>query len=163
MRSRNTVPQVKNKRTTKPSSYGAAERKGSESLFFVIAGVISFTGRTKRNKPVTNAYDRSVPFLTFVLRNPRPHNFLDESGRQRFVQRKLDCPLRDGVVLQFVLECLDHRGGREQTAMFRERGEPHQHSIVLKCRNPITHRLSSLRWHSRANCLTKGGEGAASR
>src|SRR2546425_1042446 len=86
----------------------------------------------------------SVPFLTFILRDPRLHEFLDKCGWQWLVDGEVDCPLGYGEALEFVLERLDHGRSRKQTAVVRKRGEPHQHSIVLERRNSIADRFSSL-------------------
>jgi hypothetical protein len=91
---------------------------------------------------------RSVPSLAFVLYDPRLHQFLDKRRRQWFVGRELDGAFGNREALKFFLEGLDHRRSREQTAMIGERGEPHQHAIVLEGRNPIADGLGSLRWNS---------------
>src|SRR6266851_3624555 len=106
---------------------------------------------------------RSAPFLVFDLGDPRLYHFLDKRSRQRLVRGELDGPFGCGEALEFVLECLNHRGSREQTAMVRERGEPHQHSFVLERRNPIADGLGSLPRHSGPNRGAKLVQGAAGR
>src|SRR6266571_7364595 len=88
---------------------------------------------------------RSAPFLAFVLRDPRLHQFLNKCSRQWLVRGEVDGSFGCGEALEFILERFDHGRAREQTAMVRKRGEPHQHSFVLERRNPVADGLGSLR------------------
>lgn len=106
---------------------------------------------------------RLAPFLAFDLREPRLHQFLDECSRQWLVRWEVDRPFRCGEALKLLLECLDHRRGREQTAMVRKCGEPYQHSFLLKRRNPIADGLSSFRGHGGSNRRAKLVQSAAGR
>src|SRR5712691_3719455 len=104
---------------------------------------------------------RSAPFLAFVLRDPRLHQFLNKCTRQWLVRGELDGPFGCGEAPKFLLERRDHGRSREQTAVVRKRGEPHQHSFVLERRNPIADGLGSLRWHSGPNRGANLVQGAA--
>src|SRR5216684_6121374 len=104
----------------------------------------------RSHKPGLRA-TRSAPFLAFVLRDPRLHQFLNKCSRQWLVRGEVDGPFGFGEALKFVLERLDHGRSREQTAMVRKRGEPHQRSLVLERRYPVADDLGSLRGHSRPN------------
>src|SRR5713226_4578452 len=103
----------------------------------------------------------SAPFLAFDLCDPRLHQFLNKSSRQRLVRGEMDGPFGGGEAFKFVLKRFDNRGGGEQTAVVRKRGEPHQHALVLERRNPIADGLGSLRWHSGANRRANLAQGAA--
>jgi hypothetical protein len=83
----------------------------------------------------------------------RPVTAIRESGGNPFVRGEVNAPFGCGELFKFVLKRCDNRGSGEQTAVFRKRSEPHQHSFVLERRNPIADRLASLRWHSRTNRL----------
>src|SRR5260370_8850414 len=102
-----------------------------------------------------------MAFLTFVLRHALPHKFLDKSNWEGLVRGEVDGAFGGGEALKFVLEGLDHRRGREQTAVVRKRGEPHQHSVVLERRNPVADRLGGFRWHNGANRRAKLLQGVA--
>src|SRR6266436_6014732 len=104
-----------------------------------------------------------MAFLTFVLRHALPHKFLDKSNWEGLVRGEVDGAFGGGEALKFVLEGLDHRRGREQTAVVRKRGEPHQHSVVLERRNPVADRLGGFRWHNGANRRAKLLQGVARR
>ena len=106
--------------------------------------------RLRSHEQVSRA-TRSAPFLAFVLRNPRLHQFLNKCSRQWLVRGEVDGPFGCGEALEFVLERLDHGRSREQTAVGRKRGEPHQHSFMLERRHPIADGLGRLRWHSGSN------------
>ena len=93
----------------------------------------------------------SAPFLVFALRHPLLDELLDECGRQRLVQRKVDRSFGGGETFQFLLKCADDRGSGEQTAVVRKRGKPHQHYSVSKGRNSITNDLGSFRRDSGPN------------
>jgi hypothetical protein len=96
--------------------------------------------------------NRSALFLAFVLREPRLHEFFDQWSRQWLVRREVDGPFGCGEPLQFVLERLDHRRSREQTAMVRKRSDPHQRpSFVFECRYPVADGLGGFRRHSGPN------------
>src|SRR5258707_11381397 len=90
-------------------------------------------------------------FLAFDLRDPRLHHFLNKRSRQWLVGGELDGPFGFGEALKFALELLDHRRSREQTAVVRKCGEPHEHSFVLERRHPIADDLCSLAWRSGPN------------
>ena len=60
----------------------------------------------------------------------------------------MNSPFRCGEALKFLLERFDHRCSREQAAMGRKRGVPHQHAFVLERRYPVA---DGLRWRSRPN------------
>src|SRR2546427_7721092 len=104
---------------------------------------------------------RSAPFLAFDLRDPRLHHFFNKCGRQWLVRGELDGPFGCDEALKFTLELLDHRRSREQTAVLRKRGKPHQHSFVLERRHPIADCLGSFRWHSGPNGRANLVQGAA--
>jgi hypothetical protein len=97
---------------------------------------------------------RSAPFLAFVLRDPRLHQFLHKCSRQWLVRREVDGPFGCGEALKLALERLYHGRSREQTTVVRKRGEPHQRSIVFECRYPAADGFGSLRWHSGPNRST---------
>ncbi len=84
----------------------------------------------RSHKPGLRA-TRSAPFLAFVLRDPRLHQFLNKCSRQWLVRGEVDGPFGCGEALKFVLKRFDNRGSGEQTAVVRKRCEPHQHSFVL--------------------------------
>src|SRR5260370_20812418 len=105
----------------------------------------------------------SAPFLVVALRDARLYHFSDKCGRQRLVGGELDGPFGCGEALEFVLERLDHRGSREQTAVIRERREPHQHFFVPERRNPIADDLGGLSWYSGPNRRANLVQGAAAR
>src|SRR5712692_12088151 len=102
--------------------------------------------RLRSHERVSRA-TRSAPFLAFVLRDPRLHQFLNKRSRQWLVRGEVDGPFGCGEALKFVLKCSDNRGSGEQTAVVRKRGKPDQHSFVLERRNPITDGLGSFRRH----------------
>jgi len=104
---------------------------------------------------------RSAPFLAFVLRDSRLHQFLNKCSRQWLIRGELDGPFRCIEALKFVLERCDNRRSGEQTTVVRKRGEPHQHSFVLERRNPIADGLGSLLWHSGPNRCANLVQGAA--
>jgi hypothetical protein len=104
---------------------------------------------------------RSAPFLAFVLRDPRLHQFLNKCSRQWLVRGEVDGPFGCGEAPKFLLERRDHGRSREQTAVVRKRGEPHQRCFVLERRNPIADGLGSLRWHSGPNRGANLVQGAA--
>ena len=116
--------------------------------------------RLRSHERVSRA-TRSAPFLAFVLRDPRLHQFLNKRRRQWLVRGEVDGPFGCGEALKFVLERLDHGRTRKQTAVLRKRGEPHQHSFVLERRHPIADGLGSLRWHSGPNRRAHLVQGAA--
>ncbi len=60
----------------------------------------------------------------------------------------MDRPFGCGEVLQFVLECHNHRVGWEQAAVVRERRVPDQHSLELERRNSVADELHGLRRHN---------------
>src|SRR5713226_2173756 len=103
----------------------------------------------------------SAPFLVFLLRDPRLHQFLNKCSRQWLVRGKVDGPFGCGEALEFVLERLDHGRTREQTAMVRKRGEPYQHSFVLERRNPIADGLGGLGRRNGPNYRANPVQGAA--
>src|SRR5207245_2263842 len=115
--------------------------------FKMVTGAVNRLGSHEQVPRAT----RSGPFLAFVLRDPRLHQFLNKCSRQWLVRGEVDGPFGCGEALKFVLERLDHGRSREQTAMVRKRGEPHQRSFVLECRYPVADGLGSLRWHSGPN------------
>src|SRR5258708_3371377 len=104
---------------------------------------------------------RSALFLKFVLRDTRLDQLFHKNGRHRLVHGEADGPFGGLEVLEFVLERLDHGRTREQTAVVRKRGEPHQQSFVLERRNLIADGFGSLRWHSGANRRANLVQGAA--
>jgi len=104
---------------------------------------------------------RSAPSLAFVLSDPRLHQFLNKCRRQWLVRWELDGTFGNREALKFLPESLDHGRSREQTAMVRKRGEPHQHAIALKRRNPVTDCLGSLRWNSGPNGCANMAQSAA--
>src|SRR5712692_7644444 len=116
--------------------------------------------RLRSHERVSRA-TRSAPFLAFVLRDPRLHQFLNKRSRQWLVRGEVDCPFGCGEALKFILERLDHGRTRKQTTVLRKRGEPHQHSFVLERRHPIADGLGSLRWHSGPNRRAHLVQGAA--
>jgi hypothetical protein len=79
----------------------------------------------------------SAPFLAFVLLHPCLHQSLDKRSRQPFVRRELNGPFGYYEAFQFLFKRFDNRGRGEQTAMFRKRGIPYQHSFVLERGNSI--------------------------
>ena len=85
-----------------------------------------------------------MAFLTFVLRHALPHKFLDKSKWEGLVRGEVDGAFGGGEALKFVLEGLDHRRGREQTAVVRKRGEPHERSFVVEGGDPIADGLGGL-------------------
>ena len=103
----------------------------------------------------------SAPFLAFVLRHPRLHQFLNQRSREWLVRGEADGPFGCGEALKFVLKRFDNRGSGEQTAVVRKSGEPHQHSFVLDRRHPIADGFGSLRWHSGPNRHANLAQGAA--
>src|SRR6202165_3317162 len=123
--------------------------------------VTEAVNRLRSHEQVPRA-TRSAPFLAFVLCDPRLHHFLNKCSRQWLVRGEVDGPFGCGEALEFVLERRDHGRSREQTAVVRKRGEPHQHSFVLERRHPVADGLGSLRWHSGPNRrahLVQGAEG----
>src|SRR5207248_1860558 len=56
------------------------------------------------------AAPQSAPFLAFVLRDPRLHQFLDECCRQWLVAGELDGAFGCREALKFVLELFNNRG-----------------------------------------------------
>src|SRR5258708_7234192 len=104
---------------------------------------------------------QSASFLAFDLRDPRLHHFLNKCSRQRFIGGELDGPFGCREALEFALKCFDNRGSREQTAVVRKCGEPHQHSFVLERRHPIADDFGSLRKRSRPNRRANLVQGAA--
>src|SRR5580704_29214 len=84
-----------------------------------------------------SSHRKSPWFLVFDLLDPSSYQFLNQCIRQWLIRGELDGSLRDGEVLQLVLEHLDHGRSWEQAAMVGERGKPYQGSFVLECRYPV--------------------------
>ena len=114
-----------------------------------------------RSQEQVSRATRSAPFLAFLLRDPRLHQFLDKCNRQRLVQREMDGPFGGGETLKFFLKRFDNCGSGEQASVVRKRSEPHQHSVVTERRNPIADGLGSLGWHSGPNRGADLVQGAA--
>ena len=58
-------------------------------------------------------------------------------------------------ILEFLLERLDHRCCREQTAVLRKAGEPDQCSVMFETRNSVADRSRRFRSHGGADRLSK--------
>src|SRR5450631_4726206 len=86
-----------------------------------------------------------MPLLAFVLGDPRLHKFLNECSRQWLVRGEVDSSFGGREALKFILEGFDNRGRREQTAVVRKRGEPHEHSFAFERGNPIADGFGGLR------------------
>src|SRR6266852_3219883 len=78
--------------------------------------VTGAVNRLRSHEQVSRA-TRSAPFLAFVLRDPRLHQFPNKCSRQWLVRGELDGPFGREEALKFVLERFDNRGSGEQTAV----------------------------------------------
>src|SRR5712692_1749851 len=152
---------LRGNRERKNRARGGEERGGCESANAVAHGTFPPVRAQLGFEAQYNSIHLISPFLAFVLRDPRFHQFLDKCSRQWLVRGEVDGPFGCGEALKLVLKRFDNRGSGEQTAVVRKRGEPHQHSFVLECRNPIADGLGSLRWHSGSNRRANLVQGAA--
>lgn len=103
----------------------------------------------------------SVLSLMGLLGEPRLYHSLHQSRRQRFVHWEVDCSFGGLVPLEFVLERFDHGRTREQTAMVRERGEPHERAVIHESWDAIADGLGGLGRHGGPNRLAHQLQGAA--
>src|SRR5208337_5377592 len=88
----------------------------------------------------------TAPFLVLDLRDPRLHQPPNKSNRQWLVRGEANGPFGSGEALKLIPEHPEDRGGWEQAAVVRKRGEPHQHPLVPKRGNSIADDFSGFRW-----------------
>src|SRR5260370_14650327 len=94
---------------------------------------------------------RLATLFGFDLPNACFDQLLDKTRRDRFVHGEMDRPPALGEALKITLKRLDHGGGREQAAVIRKRGEPHQHLFIFERGNPVADGLGSRARERRPN------------
>jgi hypothetical protein len=102
---------------------------------------------------LTWVWSQSAFFLLGRLSESCLYHFLHQGGWQRLVQLEVDGPFGGLVPFEFVPERFDHGCTREQTAIVRKRGEPHERPLEPEGRNPITDDRGGVCRHGRPHPL----------